>query len=104
MMNGKTDHCNNISTSLEIIVTITVAYCFIDLMVVHIADGRKPWCSGLKLPTCKVGDRGLEPHSRLQVSKEQNVSCHSRQCHIIQLTILGRFSWPSLAYMFTNVA
>ena len=28
----------------------------------------------LKLPACKVGDRGFEPYSGLQVSKEQNVS------------------------------
>ena len=28
----------------------------------------------LKLPACKVGDRGSEPHSGLQVSKKQNVS------------------------------
>ena len=30
-----------------------------------------PW---LKLPARKVGDRGLEPHSGLQVSKKENVS------------------------------
>ena len=28
----------------------------------------------LKLPVWKVGDRGFEPHSGLQVSKKQNVS------------------------------
>ena len=28
----------------------------------------------LKLPACKVGDCGFEPHSGLQVSKKQNVS------------------------------
>ena len=28
---------------------------------------------GLKLPPWKVGDRGFEPHSGLQVSKNQNV-------------------------------
>ena len=28
----------------------------------------------LKLPAWKVGDRGLEPHTGLQVSKQQNVS------------------------------
>ena len=26
------------------------------------------------------------------------------QCHLIYLTILRRFSWPSLAYMCTKVA
>ena len=26
------------------------------------------------------------------------------QCHLIHLTILRRFSWPSLAYMCTKVA
>ena len=26
------------------------------------------------------------------------------QCHFIQLTILRKYSWPSLAYMFTKVA
>ena len=28
----------------------------------------------LKLPARKVGDRGFEPHSGIQVSKKQNVS------------------------------
>ena len=28
----------------------------------------------LRLPAWKVGDRGFEPHSGLQVSKKQNVS------------------------------
>ena len=28
----------------------------------------------LKLPAGKVGDRGFEPHSGLQISKKQNVS------------------------------
>ena len=31
----------------------------------------------LKLPAWKVGDRGLEPHSGLQVSKKQYVSSRS---------------------------
>ena len=26
------------------------------------------------------------------------------QCHLIRLTIVMRFSWPSLAYMCTDVA
>ena len=29
---------------------------------------------GLKLPAWKVGDRGLESHSGIRVSKKQNVS------------------------------
>ena len=29
---------------------------------------------GLKLPACKVRDRGFEPYSGLLVSKKQNVS------------------------------
>ena len=72
----------------------------------------------LKLSAWKIGDRGLEPHSGLQASKNQNVSSlHTRkdailwgasvtertrilnpvsggQCHLIHLTILR-----SLAYM-----
>ena len=47
----------------------------------------------LKLPAWKVGDRGFEPHSGLQVSKNL---VPGRQCYLINLTILGRFSWPSL--------
>ena len=27
----------------------------------------------LKLPACKVGDRGFEPHSGLQISKKQTI-------------------------------
>ena len=54
----------------------------------------------------------------IQVSNKQNVSCHltdpararilnpvsGGQCHFIYLTILRRFSWSSLAYMYTKVA
>ena len=39
----------------------------------------------LKLPAWKVGDRGIESHSDLQISKKQNVS-----------SPLRRFPWPSL--------
>ena len=42
------------------------------------SDGRVGKGGGLvqwlKLPAWKVGDRGLEPHSGLQVSKQQYVS------------------------------
>ena len=31
-------------------------------------------------------------------------SCSGGQCHPNHLTILRRFSWPSLAYLCTNVA
>ena len=84
----------------------------------------------VKLPDWKVGDRGFETHSVIQVSKKRNVSspltrkdlimwrtsvtesyrarpqtaralisnpASGGQCHLIQLTILERFSLPSLA-------
>ena len=35
---------------------------------------RMHWRTWLKLPAWKVGDRGLEPHSGLQVAKKQIVS------------------------------
>ena len=64
----------------------------------------------------KIGDRGFEPNSGLQVSKKLNVSSPLTRidsilcgasvtvassvsvCPVIHLTILGKFSWPSLAY------
>ena len=90
----------------------------------------------LMLPAWKVGDRGFDPRSGIQVSKKQNVSslltrkdyilwgasvtdkkrtrpriarariCNlvsGGQCHRIHLTVLKRFSWPSLACMCTKV-
>ena len=36
--------------------------------------GRGVLVQWLKLPAWKVEDRGLEPHSNLQISKKQNVS------------------------------
>ena len=40
----------------------------------HGGDGDCPSYKQLKLPALKVGDRGFEPHSGLQVSKKQTVS------------------------------
>ena len=46
-------------------------YCF----TAHWARGLVHW---LKLPAWKVGDRGFEPHSGLQISKKQNcILAHS---------------------------
>ena len=47
--------------------------CFVSILQVFVLTGRGPgqW---VKLPAWKIGDRGFEPHSRLQVSKKKNVS------------------------------
>ena len=62
------------------------------------------------------------PHPRVKVSiagslRDREVACSAsdrqgsnfescvwEQCHLNHLTILRRFSWPSLAYMCTKVA
>ena len=57
------------------------------------------------------------PHPRVKLSiveslRDREVACSASdsnpvsggQCHFIHLTILRRFSWPSLAYMCTKVA
>ena len=60
------------------------------------------------------------PHPRVKVSivgslRDRDVACSASdrqdsnlvsggQCHLNHLTILRRFSWPSLAYMCTKVA
>ena len=60
------------------------------------------------------------PHPRVKVSivgslRDREVACSASdrqgsnpvsggQCHLDHLTILRRFSWPSLAYMCTKVA
>ena len=55
------------------------------------------------------------PHPRVKISivgilRDREVACSASnpvsggQCHLNHLTILRRFSWPSLAYMCTNVA
>ena len=60
------------------------------------------------------------PHPRVKVSivgslRDREVACSvsdrqgsnpvsGGQCHLNHLTILRRFSWPSLAYMCTKVA
>ena len=36
-------------------------------------------------------------------SDHQGILCLEGQCHLIHLTILGRFPWPSLAHMGTKV-
>ena len=85
----------------------------------------------VKLPAWKVGDRGIVPRSGIQVSKKQNVKIQycggtslprgsvlgfsssglefqimcpdsGGQCHPIYLTILRRFSWPSLACLYMH--
>ena len=86
----------------------------------------------LMLPAWKVGYRGFEPHFGLQVSKNKmflprsfvkikyckySVTERARpqtsrarisnpvsggQCHRIHLTIVRRFSWPSLAYNYVQ--
>ena len=43
------------------------------------------------------------PHPRVKLSIVSN-PVSGGQCHLIHLTILRRFSWPSLAYMCTKVA
>ena len=76
----------------------------------------------LDLPAWKVGDRGFELRSDIQVSKKENVSSpltreHSilwepscargsvfGQCHLINLNILRILYRPFLAYMCTKVA
>ena len=79
----------------------------------------------VQLSAWKVGDRGLKPRAGIQVLKKQNASnpltrkdsvlwgasvtetdkarisnpVSGRQCHLIHLTIIRKFSWPSLACM-----
>ena len=48
------------------------------------------------------------PHKRVKLSivgslRDREVASGG-QCHLIHLTILRRFSWPSVAYMCTKVA
>ena len=49
------------------------------------------------------------PHPRVKVSivgslRRISSPVSGGQCHLNHLTILRRFSWPSLAYMCTKVA
>ena len=44
----------------------------------------------LKLPALKVGDRGFEPHSGIQVSKKQNISSPLSR----KIQYCGKTSWP----------
>ena len=92
-------------------------------------SGRGAMVQWLKLPAWKVGDSGFELRSGIQVSKKQNVSSLlTRENSILwrvsvtekgsnfeprvwrtvsshlSLTILSRYSCPSLAYMRTKVA
>ena len=80
------------------------------------ARGSVPGLGGLKVT--KI----ILPHPRVKLSivgslRDREVACSALdrqarisnpvsggQCHLIHLTILRRFSWPSLAYMCTKVA
>ena len=45
------------------------------------------------------------PHPRVKLSIVGSLrDRESSECHLIHLTILKRFSWPSFAYMWTKVA
>ena len=77
--------------------------------------GSVPGLGGLK-------ETKLFPHPRVKVGivgslRDREVACSASdhqgsisnpvsggQCHLNHLTILRRFSWPSLAYMCTKVA
>ena len=69
--------------------------------------GSVPGLSGLK------ETKMFLPHPRVKVGivgnlRDREVACSEfrigGQCHLNHLTILRRFSWPSLAYMCTKVA
>ena len=69
--------------------------------------GSVPGLGGLK------ETKMILPHPRVKVSivgslRDREVACSNPvsggQCHLNHLTILRRFSWPSLAYMCTKVA
>ena len=52
-------------------IVILVSFAIVNIQAIPRAEALVQW---LNLPSWKVGDRGLEPHSGLQVSKQQNVS------------------------------
>ena len=68
------------------------------------ARGSVPGLGGLK------ETKMFLPHPRVKVSivgslRDQiSNPVSGGQCHLNHLTILKRFSWPSLAYMCTKVA
>ena len=79
-------------------------------------QGSVPGLGGLK------ETKMFLPHPRVKLSivgslRDREVACSAsdrqgsnsnhvsgEQCHLIHLTILRRFSWPSLAYMCTKLA
>ena len=60
--------------------------CFDKAATTRRAEALVQW---LKLPAWKVGDRGFEPHSGLQVSKKQNVSFSLTRKDSILWGVLG---------------
>ena len=70
--------------------------------------GARALAQWLKLPALKGEDHGYEPHSGIQASKKKTrnrqVACSASDHQGSNSTILGRFSWPSLAYVCTKVA
>ena len=74
--------------------------------------GSVPGLGGLKEtkmflphPRVKVSIVGLGHRARPQTARARISSPVSGgQCHLNHLTILMRFSWPSLAYICTKVA
>ena len=68
-------------TMKSTLVDITVNVLFSDLTLItttcHVSTFNKragALMQWLKLPACKVRDRGFKPHSGLPVSKKQNIS------------------------------
>ena len=59
----------------------------------------------LKLPAGKVGDRGFEPHSGLQISKKQNVSSPSPASDEIRQIMISEIQQGFNAFLaFTYTA
>ena len=73
--------------------------CVFDI-ITYCSDVYHIHCAGFKLPAWKVRDCLRPQAARAQISN----SVSGGQCHLIHLTILRGFSWPSLAYMCTKVA
>ena len=79
--------CSSIMFPFRLVCS-SVCFCFILFVVLYISARAGVLVRWLRLPAWKVGDR---------------IYVSGGQCHLIYLIILRRFSWPSLAYMFTNV-
>ena len=60
----------------------------------------------LKLPAWKVGDRGLEPRSGIQVSKKHNVSSPltREDSRLWRAPVTSDRQGANLSYVYTNVA